>query len=65
VATEQDPVSRQELPQSQHYLVSVRLERADRRLHPGALGRGQVTAGSRTLWWRLRRYLATNFNWGL
>lgn len=65
VETDPDPGSRQEAPRRQHYLVSIRLERADRRIHPGALGRVQVSTGSQTLWWRLRRYLATNFNWGL
>jgi putative peptide zinc metalloprotease protein len=65
VATEQDPVSRQEAPRAQHYLVSVRIDGAGGVLHPGALGRVRITAGSQTLWWRARRYLATTFNWGL
>jgi multidrug resistance efflux pump len=65
VATEPDPVSKQEKPRSQHYLVAVRLAEHDRLLHPGQLGRVQIVTGSETLWWRWRRFLATNFNWGL
>jgi putative peptide zinc metalloprotease protein len=65
VATEQEAATRQETPRSPHYLVSVSLGRADRMIHPGALGRVQMRAGSQTLWWRLQRYLATTFNWGL
>jgi putative peptide zinc metalloprotease protein len=65
VATEQDPVSRAEKPRHPNYLVSVRLQKTGGALHPGALGRVKIEAGSETLWARFRRYLATTFNWGL
>jgi putative peptide zinc metalloprotease protein len=65
VVTDQDPVSREEAPRGQYYLVSVRLAATDPRIHPGALGRVQIRAGSQTLAWRLRRYLAVTFDWGL
>ena len=65
VVTEQDPVSRAEKPRSQSYLVSVRLPGPDPRVHPGVLGRARVEVESQTGWWRLQRYLARTFGWGL
>jgi putative peptide zinc metalloprotease protein len=65
VATRQDTASRLEKPVDQHYLVAVRFAGADATIQPGVLGRARVEVASQTLWWRLRRYLATTFNWGL
>ena len=62
VPTRQDPVAKADIPCVQHYLSSVRLQVAGGAVHPGATGRARVEAGSQTLWWRLRRYLATTFN---
>jgi putative peptide zinc metalloprotease protein len=61
VATQQDPVSRTERPARPHYLCAVRLYRGDASIHPGVLGRVKIEAGSQSLWWRLRRSLATTF----
>jgi putative peptide zinc metalloprotease protein len=65
IVTTQDPVSKAEKPNKQHYLVAVRLDRADPRLQVGALGQVRIDAGASTLWWRLRKYLGSTFNWGL
>jgi putative peptide zinc metalloprotease protein len=65
VATEQDPVSKAEKPRHPYYLISVRLQKTGAPLHPGALGRAKIEAGSETLWERWRRYLAVTFGWGL
>ena len=65
VATQQDPVSRQEQPRSQHYLLSVQFEKADRMMQPGLTGRVRIDTGARTLWSRAQRHLGTTFNWGL
>jgi hypothetical protein len=65
VATKQDPVSRLEKPCDQHYLVAVQFVGPDPMIHPGVVGRVRVEVGSRSLWWRLRRYLGATFNWGL
>jgi hypothetical protein len=65
VTTRQDPISRLEKPATQHYLVAVRFAGADHTVHPGVLGRVRVEVASQTLWWRVRRYLATTFNWSL
>jgi putative peptide zinc metalloprotease protein len=65
VATQQDPMSKAERPYQPHYLSAVRFQRVDGVLQPGVLGRVRIEAGSQTLWWRFRRYLATTFNVGL
>ncbi len=65
VATQADPVEKQDRPLQPHYLVAVRLEGDQLPLQPGTLGVVSVEAGSATLWWRARRYLGTTFNWGL
>jgi putative peptide zinc metalloprotease protein len=65
VMTKQDPVSKAEKPYHPHYLSSVRFQRVDACVHPGALGRVKIEAGSRTLWWRFQRYLSSTFNWQL
>ncbi len=62
VATKQDPVSKAEKPYHPHYLSAVRFQRVDGLVHPGALGRVRIEAGSQTLWWRFQRYLAGTFN---
>jgi hypothetical protein len=62
VATKQDPVSKAEKPYHPHYLSAVRFQRTDGCIHPGALGRVKIEAGSQTLWWRFQRYLAGTFN---
>jgi putative peptide zinc metalloprotease protein len=63
VPTRQEPAGKVDVPCMQHYLCSVRLQGGDDAVHPGAVGRVRVDAGSQTLWWRFRRYLATTFNW--
>lgn len=65
VATQHDAASELEKPVAPHYLVAVQFSGADPAIHPGVLGRVRVDVGSQTLWWRLRRYLATTFNLGL
>jgi putative peptide zinc metalloprotease protein len=65
VATDADPVSRTEKPRGQHYLVAVRLTEPDPLLQPGGLGRVKIETAPQTGWWRLRRYLAQAFGWGL
>jgi putative peptide zinc metalloprotease protein len=63
VATKQDPISKAERPYHAHYLCSVRFQRVDGCVHPGALGRVKIEAGAQTLWWRCQRYLSSTFNW--
>jgi multidrug resistance efflux pump len=65
VMTQQDPGSGQEKPQEPCYLVAVRLCEQNHRLQPGAMGRVRIEAESKTLAWRLRRWLALTFNYGL
>jgi len=65
IATRQDPVSRQERPTGQLYLVAIELDQSDATLHPGVLGRAKIDAGSHTLAWRAKRYLSVTFHWGL
>jgi multidrug efflux pump subunit AcrA (membrane-fusion protein) len=61
VPTQQDPEARTDQPCQPHYLCVVRLQAVDPVLHAGALGRVRVEAAAETLWWRLRRFLATSF----
>jgi putative peptide zinc metalloprotease protein len=65
VPTQHDPVTNTDKPLGQHYVVTVQLRTVDATIHPGVLGRVKIEAESRTLWWRLRRYLGTTLNWGL
>lgn len=66
VATQQDEQTKQERPQSQHYLIAVHLEPPIYEgIHAGAMGKVRIVAPPRTVWWRVNRYLATTFNWGL
>lgn len=65
VATERDPVTKAEVPHSQHYLIAVRLLEHDSRLHPGLMGSVKIDAGAQTLWWRCRRFLGSTFSWSL
>jgi putative peptide zinc metalloprotease protein len=65
ISTYQDPVSRAETPQRQHFLVTVDLADAGPEPTPGVLARVQIDAGAQTIWWRVKRYLAVTFNWGL
>lgn len=65
VATQQDPITRTDKPNEQHFLVGIRLQESSSMLHPGILGRVKIDAGSYTLWTRLRGYLGTTFHWGL
>jgi putative peptide zinc metalloprotease protein len=65
VATRYDAATRSDKPHGQHYLVSVQFSASDDGVHPGVLGRVKIETEARTLWWRLRRYLGTAFNWGL
>jgi len=61
VLTEHDAVAQTDNPSRQHYLSAARLLRADGIIHPGAMGRVRVEVGSQTLWWRLRRFVASTF----
>jgi hypothetical protein len=65
VPTQHDPVTNTDKPLGQHYVVTVQLRTVDATIHPGVLGRVKIEAESRTLSWRLRRYLGTTLNWGL
>jgi putative peptide zinc metalloprotease protein len=65
VATRKDPVSHRDQPRDPHYLVAVQFTGADGAVHPGVLGRVRIQVESQTLGWRLRRFLATTFQWGL
>jgi putative peptide zinc metalloprotease protein len=65
IATRQDAASGNDQPYQPHYLVAVRLPRADRSTHPGALGRVRIEAAPQTLGWHFARWLGTTFNWGL
>jgi putative peptide zinc metalloprotease protein len=64
VATQQDPVSRHEKPNRQHYMVAVHFEQKDQTIHPGVMARVKIHVGPQTLGGRLQRFLATTFNWG-
>jgi putative peptide zinc metalloprotease protein len=65
VATQTDPQTNQELPQTQHYLVTVKFNQADQTVQPGVLAKVKIRSEPRTLWWRGMRYLETTFNFGL
>lgn len=65
ILTQQDPVSKKENPQNQHYLVTLHLQHIDAGVHPGVLGRVKIEAGSHTLWSRVQRFLASTVSWGL
>jgi putative peptide zinc metalloprotease protein len=65
IPTQQDPESRSEKPQSQHYLVAVSFDKIDDAIQPGSMCRVRIEGKSRTLWWRFRRYLTNTFNFGL
>lgn len=65
VASHSDPESKLEVPQSQHYVVEIKLEQIDAAFHPGVLARVKIETEPRTLWWRINHYLDVTFNWGL
>jgi putative peptide zinc metalloprotease protein len=65
VATHTDPQTNQELPQTQHYLVSVKFNELDDTVQPGLVARVKIRTQPRTLAWRFMRYLETTFNFGL
>ncbi|GBD35406.1 hypothetical protein HRbin36_00518 [bacterium HR36] len=65
IPTQEDPEQKTLKPQRQHYLVSVRFDEVEDCMHPGVLGRVKIEVGNYTLYWRVRRYLATMFNIGL
>jgi putative peptide zinc metalloprotease protein len=65
IPTQQDPETRQEKPQSQHYAITVSFDEVDDAIQPGTMCRVKIETKSRTLWWRFRRYLTNTFNWGL
>ncbi len=65
IPTQEDPEEKVLRPQRQHYLVSVRFDEVEDCMHPGVLGRVKIEVGNYTLYWRIRRYLATTFNVGL
>jgi putative peptide zinc metalloprotease protein len=65
VVTRPDPLSKLDKPAQPHFLVTVQFTATGQVVHPGVLGRARIDAGSQTLWWRCRRYLANTFNWGL
>jgi putative peptide zinc metalloprotease protein len=66
IATQHDEATRQERPQSQHYIIAVKIEPPIYEgIHAGVMGKVRIVAPPRTVWWRVNRYLATTFNWGL
>jgi putative peptide zinc metalloprotease protein len=69
IATQTDSETRLEVPQTQHYLVTLRFESSERdhlgAIHPGVMARVKIIAAPQTLWWRIHRYLARTFNLGL
>lgn len=65
VSTRRDPGTSAEAPTSQQYVVTVELRDAPVMIQPGVRGRVRLDAGSHTVWWRVQRYLATTFGWGL
>ena len=69
IASHSDPESRLEVPQTQHYLVTLRFTAEERdklgAIHPGVLAQVKIVAEPQTLWWRVHRYLASTFNFGL
>lgn len=65
VVTQQDPVSKADKPQQQHYLVTLHIQQIEGAVHPGVLGRVKIEASSHTLWSRVQRFLATTVSWGL
>jgi putative peptide zinc metalloprotease protein len=65
VATRHDAAAGTEKPYRQHFLVTVRLRPSHELPHPGTLGQVRIDAGSETLWWRVRRFLASTFHWNI
>ncbi|HMP02113.1 MAG TPA: HlyD family efflux transporter periplasmic adaptor subunit [Gemmatales bacterium] len=66
VATQHDEQTKMERPQSQHYIIAIKLKPPIYEgIHTGAMGKARIVAPPRTVWWRINRYLATTFNWGL
>jgi putative peptide zinc metalloprotease protein len=65
IPTHYDAATNSDKPHGQYYLVAVQLGENDGAIHPGVLGRVKIDAGSRTLWWRVRRFAGTTFNWGM
>ncbi len=63
IATEQDPVSKAEKPHSQHFLIAIRFQEGDPRVHPGVLGSVRIEAEPQTLWWRCQQFLSSTFSW--
>lgn len=63
VVTQQDPETHRERPQTQQYVVTVRIDDADPRIiQAGVMGRVKLHGEPRTLFWRLKRHMATTFN---
>lgn len=64
VATQAD-ASGADRPRVPCYLAAVRLQGGTDLLQSGVLGRVKIEVASQTGWWRLRRFLAQTFSWGL
>jgi putative peptide zinc metalloprotease protein len=60
-----DVPMRNDKPAEPRFLVTVRFGGGEPVTHPGVVGRARIQVGSRTVWWRCRRWLADTFSWGL
>ena len=65
IVTEPDPQTRGEKPTEQLYQVTIDFTELDRGIQPGVMSRCMIVVEPKTLFWRLRRYLANTFNLGL
>jgi putative peptide zinc metalloprotease protein len=65
IVTEPDPQRQVEKPVNQLYLVTVEFTEKDQGIQPGVMSRCKIIVEPKTLFWRLRRYLAMTFNLGL
>lgn len=65
IASHSDPETKMEIPQSQHYVVEIKMEQIDDAMHPGVVARVKIECEPKTIWWRINRYLDITFNWGL
>lgn len=65
IPTQEDPQSRMETPQQQHYMIAVDFDAPDPTAHPGAMARVKIEAEPRTLWWRFGHMMDSTFNWRL
>jgi len=65
IVTEPLPDGKGEKPVNQLYLVTVAFEETDAGIQPGVMSRCKIVVQPKTLFWRLRRFLAITFDVGL